>query len=142
MEHKIVIPKFDNSHNKIRKDLYDKYLDELIEYFGGITIIPKINGCWYNDKSTIECDEGFMIIVDRVFSENDKKNIDLIKKTEKQDQQKIINITKRIGDEFGQQAMFSTDIECNATYTSCKRKQKLSKGKIITPLQKLHDIID
>lgn len=58
----IILPKADNSGNKIRQTAFNKYIDRINERFGGSTTKPITLGCWKDEKrGRLQCESGFAV---------------------------------------------------------------------------------
>jgi len=84
----IIIPKGDNSRNKINHKEYNKTRKEIHKRFGGSTTKPTTLGC-YTDKGKIFCETGLQIQVYRDFDTPYQKNNELKKLNVQQRQKKL-----------------------------------------------------
>ena len=58
----IILPKADNSGNKIRPSKYGKYVKKINSRFGGSTTKPITLGCWEDkERDKLVCEEGLAI---------------------------------------------------------------------------------
>jgi len=126
-EFKLILPKFDNSKRRINPEEFEPYFNELIDEFGGITVVPSALGCWRDDKTgKMVCDEN--IIIYTALNSSDPKEINkkynFIKK-----------LSEKAGKEFGQASVFvENDIIADVSFIDGKFKEKLERGKVISSL--------
>lgn len=58
----IIIPKADNSRNKINPSKFNKYISKINKRFGGSTTNPITLGCWVDKKrKELTCESGIVI---------------------------------------------------------------------------------
>lgn len=84
----IIIPKGDNSRNKINHKEFDKYIKQIHNNFGGSTIKPTTVGC-YSDNKKIFCETGWIIQGFRDFDTPYQKNNKLRKLNVQERQKKL-----------------------------------------------------
>lgn len=67
-EFSIILPKFDNSGNKVRSEIFEGITTDVSNHFGGATIFPSALGCWVNKRKEngkeiddLICDENMVI---------------------------------------------------------------------------------
>ena len=84
----ILVPKADNSRNKINHKEYNKVRKEIHKRFGGSTTKPTTLGC-YTDKGKIYCETGFQIQAYRDFDTPYQKNNELKSLDAQQRQKKL-----------------------------------------------------
>lgn len=126
-EYKIIIPMNDNSGNYIPITSKQKYLSEIVNHFGGITVVPNTIGCYFSDKTKqVECDVNAIVYANRIFKDkNEILNHSQIQK----DREFIRNLSKEIGKDYGQESVFTSEMKCNADLTECEWRPTWS-GKI------------
>ena len=64
-EFKLILPKNDNSGNRINPETHKHYASELAKRFGGVTIIPDVLGCWINQKGILQCEKNMIMVANR-----------------------------------------------------------------------------
>ncbi len=112
-EYRVIVPRTDNSGNPIKPESYDPYFQQIITRFGGITIHPKLYGCWFNaDQQRTECDEVMMVMATRLEKQSKSEN--------KADRDFFNQVVKDIGHKTGQGAMYSSKMHCDANLTFCE----------------------
>jgi hypothetical protein len=129
-EYHIVVPKFDNARQMLGSGAFSEHFERIQNQFGGFTLIPKTYGCWFNpEKKKAECEENFMISMTRIIDQNDMENMSrkAINKIHRDDATFVADMSKQMGLEYGQGAIMISEMECNATMTSCKWEPKVSK---------------
>jgi hypothetical protein len=136
-EYKIIIPKNDNSGEYIPMESKQEFISDITNHFGGVTIIPNTAGCYASQNNNkVQCEENTIIYATRLFkSSNEIMNA----KQVEEDRNYLKDISKKIGKEYGQESIFTSDMRCNANLTECEWKPKWS-GKMpnidILPLLK------
>lgn len=135
-EFSVILPKRDNSGQKINNRLYQKYISKMNKRFGGSTINPNLMGCFKNkDTKRIECETNLKVSSIRDFENpfDDKSHLtDPQKKRLLDEDFKFLKkLSKEAGDEFGQTAMLTirNNID-DASLILTKRKVKLRPNKI------------
>ena len=132
----VIMPKRDNSGQKINNKLYQKYISKINNRFGGSTTMPSVLGCFVNEQSgRTECEANIRIDAVRDFENpfDDRSNLSISERKEllKEDFKFMKKIAKHSGDEFGQTAMLviKDDID-DASLILTKRKDSLPREKI------------
>jgi len=119
-EYKLVFPKNDNQGDPIPRGLYEGYIRKISNHFGGVTIQTDIVGCWNDtDRNKLQCEPN--IIISTIRSENDAK-------TNKKDLTFLNALIQKIGIDFGQDTMLSSSMKCDANFTKCEWRPKISQN--------------
>jgi len=63
-EYQIIIPKFDNAGNPIKRSKIEKFIQELSKHFSGCTVIPEVVGCCMEGEDLV-CEENLLVIAGR-----------------------------------------------------------------------------
>ena len=105
----MILPKADNSGNKIKPSRYGKYVDKINNRFGGSTTKPITLGCWKDEeRDQLTCESGLAIETWRDFdSTHELKNLNSIERKKKMNQDfKFMNkIAENSAKEFGQDSV-------------------------------------
>src|SRR3990167_7247940 len=64
----VIMPKRDNSGQKINNKLYQKYISKINNRFGGATTMPSVLGCFVNEQSGRTELSRFGIITEKIAS--------------------------------------------------------------------------
>jgi len=131
----IILPKADNSGNKIRPSRYGKYVDRINSRFGGSTTKPITLGCWKDEeKDKIQCESGLAIESWRDFdSTPELKKLNSIERKKKMNQDfKFMNkIAEKSAKEFGQDSVpIIFDNIKDVKLNKGEWRQKLVKSKL------------
>ena len=131
----IILPKADNSGDKIKPKVFSKYVDKINKNFGGSTTKPKTLGCWVDEtRGKLNCEAGLAIETFRDFDssqEMKKLNSEERKKVLKKDYAFMRRLAKASALELGQDSVpviFDniTDVSLNKG----KWKEKINKKKL------------
>ena len=105
----IILPKADNSGNKIKPSRYNKYVDKINTRFGGSTTKPLTLGCWKDEeRDALVCEQGLAIETFRDFdSTPELKKLDAIERKKKMNQDfKFMNkLAEQSAKDFGQDSV-------------------------------------
>ncbi len=105
----IILPKADNSGNKIRPSKYGKYVKKINSRFGGSTTKPITLGCWEDkERDKLVCEEGLAIETVLDFdSTPELKKLDAIERKKRMNQDfKFMNrLAEQSAREFGQDSV-------------------------------------
>ncbi len=105
----IILPKADNSGNKIKPSRYGKYVDKINTRFGGSTTKPITLGCWKDEeRDKLQCESGIAIETVLDFDstpELKKLNATERKKRMNQDFKFMNKIAEKSANEFGQDSV-------------------------------------
>jgi len=131
----MILPKADNSGNKIKPSRYGKYVDKINTRFGGSTTKPITLGCWKDEeKDKIQCESGLAIETFRDFDSNPElKKLDSIERKKKMNQDfKFMNkLAEKSAKEFGQDSVpIIFDNIKDAKLNKGEWRQKLVKSKL------------
>lgn len=101
----MILPKADNSSNKIKPDRFNSYISRINSRFGGSTTKPITLGCWKDEKrNKLNCETGFAIETFRDFDGSDLDAIERKNKLEEDD--KFLNdLAQEAANEFGQDSV-------------------------------------
>ena len=104
----IIIPKGDNSNNKINQRSIKKYINRMNSRFGGTTTKPITLGCWTDEKrKKLQCEVGMKVSVyvdwDST-SRKDLRKLDVQQREArlKSDYNFMKRVAKDMANEFGQ----------------------------------------
>jgi len=105
----IILPKADNSGNKIRPSKYNKYIKRINTRFGGSTTKPITLGCWMDkERNKLVCEEGVAIESFLDFdSTPELKKLDAIERKKRMNQDfKFMNkLAEQSARDFGQDSV-------------------------------------
>ncbi len=105
----MILPKADNSGNKIRPIKFNKYLDKINRRFGGSTTKPITLGCWKDEnRNKLQCESGFAVETFRDFDseiELEKLNVPGRRKKLKSDFDFMNKLAKEAATDFGQDSV-------------------------------------
>jgi hypothetical protein len=135
----IILPKADNSGNKIKPSVFSKYVNKINRHFGGSTTKPKTLGCWVDEKrKKLQCETGFSVETFRDFDidpDLKKLNSDERKKILQKDYAFMRRLAKQSANELGQDSVpviFDniSDVSLNkGEWKKSISKKKLTKKK-------------
>lgn len=129
----IVLPKADNSKNKIRPSSYNKYVKKINRRFGGSTTKPITLGCEIRNNK-IQCESGLAIETWLDFDSNPelkKLNSQERKEKLKKDYKFLRELAKQSAKDFGQDSV--PVIFDNITDVSLNKgiwKKRIEKSKL------------
>ena len=106
-EFKLILPKRDNSGNKINAETHKRYASELARRFGGVTIIDDVLGCCINQRGILQCEKNIIMVANRDNKVWDSDKKKLILTSFEDDKQFIGRLSKQAGFELGQFSIFS-----------------------------------
>lgn len=132
----IIIPKGDNSRNKIKHKEFDKCRNAIHNRFGGSTTKPTTLGC-YTDKEKIQCEMGFQVSAyrdfDTPYQENNelrKLNVQERQKKLKQDYAFMKKQATKIAKSFGQDSVpVIFDNVSDISYLRGQWRNKMKKNR-------------
>jgi len=105
----MILPKADNSGNKIKPSRYGKYVKKINRRFGGSTTKPITLGCWKDEeRDKLVCEQGLAIETWRDFDSNPElKKLDSIERKKRMNQDfKFMNkLAEQSAKEFGQDSV-------------------------------------
>ena len=131
----IILPKADNSSNKIKPSKYNKYIKKINARFGGSTTKPLTLGCWMDEeRNNLSCEEGVAIETWRDFDSNPElEKLNSIERTNKMNQDfKFMNkLAKQSAKDFGQDSVpVIFDNIRDAKLNKGEWRQELAKSKL------------
>ncbi len=131
----MILPKADNSGNKIKPSQYNKYIKRVNARFGGSTTKPITLGCWEDEKrKKLQCEEGFAIETFRDFdSSKELEKLDAIERKKKMNQDfKFMNkLAEQSAEDFGQDSIpVIFDNIQDAKLNKGEWREKLVKSKL------------
>jgi len=131
----IILPKADNSGNKIKPSKYNKYIKKINHRFGGSTTKPVTLGCWKDEeRDALVCEEGVAIESFRDFDSNPElKKLDAIERKKKMNQDfKFMNkLAEQSARNFGQDSVpVIYDNIKDAKLNKGEWRKKLVKSKL------------
>lgn len=119
-EFKMILPLEDNNKNPIDIKKHKEYARKITDQFEGVTIIPKIVGCYYNDEGDWQCDKNIMFIANR-FNPQKQSNFD-------EDMVFMKRLSKQAGYEFGQESIYAdSEKDHRVVFVSGLKKKALPK---------------
>jgi len=131
----MILPKADNSGNKIKPSRYGKYVDKINNRFGGSTTKPITLGCWRDEeRDKLTCEQGLAIETFLDFdSSPELKKLDSIERKKKMNQDfKFMNkLAEQSAIEFGQDSVpIIFDNIKDAKLNKGEWKKELVKSKL------------
>jgi len=122
-EYTIIIPKYDNSGNKIATKELKNITKEVSDHFGGATVTPSVLGCWKDEeRNVLECEENAVITAIR-----DSENKSNVSSQNNIDRQFVSELSKRYGDRLGQALITNVRDIVEVDFVKGKYKEKLPK---------------
>jgi len=131
----MILPKADNSGNKIKPSQFNKYVDKINNRFGGSTTKPIVLGCWKDEKrNKLQCEPGLAVETFSDFDSSPKlSKLNAIQRKEKLNSDfKFMNkLAKESANEFGQDSVpVIFDNISDATLNKGKWKKEIEKSKL------------
>jgi len=131
----MILPKADNSGNKIKQTYFNKYIDKVNDRFGGSTTKPITLGCWRDEKrkNKLQCETGFAIETWRDFDtpQFEKFNVEKRKKQLTSDFKFMNKLAEESAREFGQDSVpVIFDNITDAKLNKGLWKKKIEKSKL------------
>ncbi len=132
----IILPKADNSGNKIKPKQFNKYVDQMNRRFGGSTTKPITLGCWIdpNRKNKLTCETGLAIESFVDFDSDPKlKKLDAEKRKAKMnnDYKFMQKLAKESAKDFGQDSVpVIFDNISDVSLNKGKFKKKIARSKL------------
>jgi len=131
----IIIPKADNSGNKIKPIKFNKYVERINNRFGGSTTKPITLGCWIDKKrNKLNCESGIVIEGWRDFDSDinlKRLNVEERQKKLKQDFNFMNKIAKESAIDFGQDSVpVIYDGVSDVSLNKGVWKKKIAKSKL------------
>jgi len=125
-EHVLLLPKFDNSGQKISHQALERYALKISERFGGVTVIPVTLGCSIDpDTKKLQCEENVMYVVSRDLDSLPREKWE---ETISEDSKIMRALAKEAGDEFGQWGiMLTEDIIKDVGFITGVKKERIPK---------------
>jgi len=125
IEHKLVVPKWDNSGRKIKSEEISEIAKEMSNQFGGVTINPSVLGCWNDRKrDMLVCEENM------VFSSvRDSETTPNFEEQKIKDLKFMEDMAKKLGKEFGQESIMSSENKVEVKFIEGKFKEELPEEK-------------
>jgi len=111
-EFRLIVPRTDNSGNLIRTSVFQDVAQTLTNRFNGVTIYPRVGGCFRNDSGGIDCDLSveFQVVVQGPPAQLQAA------------QQFMVGLATRLGNELGQESMFEQqDLASRTQFVPTKR---------------------
>lgn len=121
VEFGIVMPKWDNSGQKLNTQKHKKTIKDISERFGGATVFPSVLGCWKEDGELM-CEEN--MIVTSVRTKDSDKDADEFKKQVKEDTQFVRNEAEEVGEDLGQAAIMKTKDKTSVSFVEGEWKDE------------------
>lgn len=133
----IILPKGDNSRNKINTQIHSKYIQMINNHFGGSTTKPVTLGCYKDpERNTPFCEEGLQVMAFRDFdSPYDQKlqklNLEKRKQKLKDDFDFMQKLAKESAIELGQDSVpVIYDNVADISYMKGLWKKEIDKEKL------------
>ena len=141
-EFKVILPRKDNKGNFIKLDKHFDYAVELSKRFGGVTIIPKIYGCFAMlPDYKLKCEENVMMIANRDNQFPSRENNYEKPIPFEDDRTFIRRLSKKVGFEFGQEAILEEgDRGRKVVFVGGLKKESLSPYLLEKKETKFEDI--
>ncbi len=117
--YQIVIPKFDNEGHRLSTQELQAIADRMTKHFGGITIDPKVLGCYLDEGETV-CDENTIYTSIRIGSTPAHAA---------HDRAFMEALAEEVGVRFGQESVMTTieDDPDSVQFVVGKKKQAVTK---------------
>lgn len=139
-EFKVILPRKDNSGNFIDLKRHFDYAKELSGRFGGVTILPQVFGCYVMDNDLM-CEENVMMVANRDNQFPSRDNNYEKPVPFEEDRMFIRRLSKKIGFEFGQEAILEEgDAGRKVVFVGGLKKKSLSPYLIEKKETKFEDI--
>lgn len=96
---RLVVPKLDNSGDRIDPALLERYVRRAARKYGGVTVIPTVLGCSM-EQGKLVCEENFTMEVTITEPTPSKRQAD---------EQWLRNLAHTMGKDLGQRAVFEVE---------------------------------
>ncbi len=131
----MILPKADNSGNKIKPSRYKEYIKKINTRFGGSTTKPITLGCWVDEeRDKIQCEQGLAIETFLDFDSNPElKKLNSMERKKKMNQDfKFMNkLAEQSANEFGQASVpVIFDNISDAKLNKGMWRKKIEKSKL------------
>ncbi len=131
----MILPKADNSGNKIKPKQYNKYVDKINRRFGGSTTKPLTLGCWIDSKrNNLVCEQGLAVETFLDFDSDPKLkklNSEERKKKMSSDYRFMQKLAREAANDFGQDSVPVTfDNISDVSLNKGKFKKRINKSKL------------
>ena len=131
----IIVPKADNSGNKIKPSYFEKEVNKIHRRFGGTTTKPITLGCWQDEKrKELQCETGFAIETFRDFdSDSELKGYNATRRQKqlKNDYAFLRRLAKRFAVDLGQDSIpVIFDNISDVSLNKGMWKKKIEKNKL------------
>jgi hypothetical protein len=120
--YRVILPKRDNSGNRIDPKVLEKYALKMAEQFGGVTTTPRVLGCFKGDVG-LECEEN--MLMESTVQEEGADSAILNRRF-------ITRLGAEAGKELGQQCIY--EVQRSEVETNCvpgQRKKSLPESKLL-----------
>jgi len=133
IKYSLILPKYDNSGNKIKPEVLADKVKRMAEHFGGVTVIPSVLGCWKDEeRGELVCEENAEVYAIR--NSEDSENIT---KTRLEDLDFIYDLAKEVGNDFGQASIMISNARTEMSFVSGEYKENLKEMTGIDFFRKL-----
>lgn len=98
--YRLTVPKFDNSGERIDPAVIERYAREVSSFFGGVSVVPDIVGCYITDHGQLQCEQ------------NARLEATAVEETETQGERNkgfAHDLAARIGRDLGQESIFEVE---------------------------------
>jgi hypothetical protein len=134
-EYRIFLPKYsnideNNARQKISVSTLERYAKRISNHFGGVSITPKVAGCYVDDRERLVCDENIQITTNRVFfseSESERERVN------RNDKRFIERLSKQAARDLGQDSIMFVTSPHDAEFVNGPKKATLRKAIVEKP---------
>lgn len=122
LELSVIVPKHDNSGNKINPSEVKDVAEEMSEEFGGVSIDPSVLGCWKSEDKGLICEENM-----RVSTSLDTEDPDSPSRAE--GERIVQEQAKNLGEELGQAAIMTTQEKSEVSFVEGEFRDEVDETK-------------
>jgi len=125
-EYRLIVPKWDNSGRKIKSEEIKEIAKEVSEWFGGVTVIPSVLGCWKNEEGKLICEENLVFEAMRD-SESSPRDWEIQKKL---DEEFMRRLASKLGERFGQESVLIAEDKVEVDFVKGRYREELPRERI------------
>lgn len=134
-EFTIILPKKDNAGRQITVDQISEVAKGMASHFGGVTVNPKVVGCWIGDSKKMVCEENTRLSSARDLDYGKKKGVwaspEEAERVFAEDRKFMHKLCKSKGIALGQETIFLQEsVSAENEQVRGKYKKELKKGML------------
>ena len=121
---RMVLPKYDNSGQRISTDVLRDFAREVARRFGGVSVVPQQLGCYVGQDGRLQCEENVVLEVTRTGATPEQLE---------QDRRWFMDLARQAGRKLGQEAVFvQEETDTVTTFLPGQRRQRVGPELIET----------